>query len=64
MKLSDLEKHLRRNGCRLGREGARHSIWTNDEKQKIAAVPRHHEIPPGTVRQICKALEVQVPKQK
>jgi predicted RNA binding protein YcfA (HicA-like mRNA interferase family) len=64
MKLTDLEKHLRRHGCSLAREGGRHTIWNNPGNGISAAVPRHNEVPPGTVRQICKTLEIEIPKQK
>lgn len=64
MNLTDFEKHLRAHGCGLGREGGRHSIWKNGANGKTSAVPRHREIPPGTVRQICKDLEIEAPRQK
>lgn len=61
MKLADLERHLRLNGCVLHREGGAHSIWLNPSSQKIASVPRHREIKEGTVRAICKQLEIPHP---
>jgi len=61
MKLADLERHLRQNGCVLHREGAAHSIWLNPPLHKIASVPRHREIKEGTVRAICKQLEIPRP---
>jgi len=50
MKLAELERHLRRQGCVLYREGAAHTIWINPPLHKIASVPRHREIKDGTGR--------------
>ena len=61
MKLAALEKHLRRNGCVFYREGGAHSVWHHPEQRKIASVPRHREIKEGTVRAICKQLEIPQP---
>jgi len=61
MKLAELERHLRHHGCALYREGAAHSIWFNPASHKIASVPRHREIKEGTVRAICKQLEIPRP---
>jgi len=58
MKRIDLERHLREEGCVLDREGGGHSIWLNPSLRKIASVPRHREIKEGTVRAICKQLEI------
>lgn len=58
MKLADLERHLRRQGCSLYREGGAHSVWINPFSRKLSSVPRHREIKEGTVRAICKQLEV------
>ena len=48
LKRRDLESHLRREGCELLREGARHAIWINRERDVGAPVPRHREIPVST----------------
>jgi mRNA interferase HicA len=61
MKLADLERHLRQQGCLLLREGGAHSVWLNPQRRKIASVPRHREIKEGTVRAICKQLEIPRP---
>ncbi len=63
MKLRDLERHLRAHHAELLRQGARHSVWAigGPESERIAAVPRHSEIKPGTVRAICKDLEIPPP---
>ena len=62
MKRIDLERHLREQGCILHREGGGHSIWLNPSLRKIASVPRHREIKDGTVRAICKQLEIRRPE--
>ena len=63
MKRRELERHLRSHGAELVREGARHSVWMigAPDSERIAAVPRHNEIRPGTVRAICRDLEIPVP---
>lgn len=61
MKLSDLERHLRNQGCQLHREGGSHSIWRNLANNKITSVPRHREVKENTARAICKQLEISAP---
>jgi mRNA interferase HicA len=61
MKLADLERHLRQQGCVFYREGGAHTIWLNPERRKLASVPRHREIKEGTVRAICRQLEIAHP---
>ncbi|MGA7394776.1 MAG: type II toxin-antitoxin system HicA family toxin [Terrimicrobiaceae bacterium] len=61
MKLRDLERHLREQGCVLFREGGSHSVWLNPSARKISSVPRHREIKEGTVRAICRQLEIRRP---
>jgi mRNA interferase HicA len=61
MKLAELERPLRQQGCVSHREGGPHSIWLNPALHKIASVPRHREIKEGTVRAICKQREIPRP---
>ncbi len=61
MKLRELERHLRQQGCVLFREGGAHTVWLNPTGRKIASVPRHREIKEGTVLGICKQLEIPQP---
>jgi predicted RNA binding protein YcfA (HicA-like mRNA interferase family) len=61
MKLADLERHLRQTGCVFFREGGAHTIWLNPARRKIASIPRHREIKEGTVRAICRQLEIPRP---
>lgn len=44
MKRTTLLRHLRREGCRLLREGRRHSIWQNARGDRQTAIPRHMEV--------------------
>lgn len=59
MKRRDFERHLRRHGAMLAREGAEHSIWAG--ASGTAAVPHHKEIKFTVARSICKALEIPAP---
>lgn len=43
MKRRNLERHLKKHGARLLREGGRHSYWGMDA-ERSTSVPRHHEI--------------------
>jgi mRNA interferase HicA len=63
VKRRELERHLRSHGAQLVREGGRHGVWMIDgpDSERIAAVPRHNEIRPGTVRAICRDLEIPPP---
>ncbi len=61
MKLAELERHLRQQGCAFYREGGAHTVWLNPAARKLASVPRHREIKEGTVRAICKQLEIPQP---
>jgi predicted RNA binding protein YcfA (HicA-like mRNA interferase family) len=61
MRLADLERHLQEHGCVFHRQGGAHAIWFNRARRKIASVPRHREIKEGTVRAICRQLEIPQP---
>ena len=61
MKLLDLQRHLRAHGCHHEREGGSHTLWKNPANGKVAPVPRHREVKGGTVRSICKQLEIPMP---
>jgi mRNA interferase HicA len=50
--------HLRRQGCRLEREGARHSIYVNPANGAKVPVPRHAEIDNRLARKICQQLAI------
>ena len=61
MKLNDLERHLRRHGCRFYREGGSHTIWFNPANRKITSVPRHREIKDTLARAVCDELAIARP---
>ncbi len=63
MTKSELERHLRKYGCTLAREGGRHSIWVNPANGASAAVPRHRELKKNTARRICQDLGVEKPNE-
>jgi mRNA interferase HicA len=57
----ELEEYLREQGCQFDHHGGRHDIWLNPTNNKTAPVPRHKTIPKGTVRSICRQLDVPRP---
>lgn len=61
MKKSDFERHLRRHGCDIGRQGGKHEVWENRGTGATSAVPRHRELKRNTVKRICKDLEIPSP---
>jgi len=64
MKLKELVRHLRANGCEFLREGARYSWWHNPQLNKRSAVPRHSEIRDVLVKKICKDLGIKDVKEE
>ena len=58
IKRQQLEKHLKRCGCILLREGGKHSVWENPANDRRATMPRHREIPRTTARAICSQLGI------
>ena len=58
MRREALLRHLRRYGCELLREGARHSWWHNPRQNKRSAIPRHNEVDDHLARKICKDLGI------
>jgi predicted RNA binding protein YcfA (HicA-like mRNA interferase family) len=61
LKRRELERHLAAHGCRPIREGANHAVWANPIADRRTPVPRHREIPTGTVRAICRQLAIPPP---
>lgn len=61
MSRRELESHLREHGCELHHHGAKHDVWWNPVTSAMSAVPRHKTIKKGTVRSICRALDVPFP---
>ncbi|PIR83017.1 addiction module toxin, HicA family [Candidatus Kaiserbacteria bacterium CG10_big_fil_rev_8_21_14_0_10_56_12] len=64
MKRADLLHHLRARGCRLVREGSKHSVFTNTKNDCMSTIPRHGELHPFLVRKICKDLGIVPPRGK
>ena len=56
MKVSELVKILKRNGCKFVRHGKEHDVWQSSITNKKIRIPRHknQEIPTGTAKQILK----------
>ncbi len=63
MKRVSLLKHLHLHGCTLHREGGRHTIYKNADGTLKTSVPRHSEIKSGTVRKICKDVNIPPPSK-
>jgi len=61
MKRKELVRHLQANGCRLLREGERHSVFWNPANRRTSSVPRHAEIADFLARKICRDLAVAEP---
>lgn len=61
MKRRDLERHLRRHGCRFLESGGKHDTWLNERTLKQSSIPRHREVKYPTAAAICKQLEVPPP---
>ncbi len=61
MKRAALLSHLRGHGCRLLREGGRHTVFVNPVQRKVSTIPRHREINDRLARKICRDLEVPEP---
>ena len=55
IKTRDLRAHLKANGCRQVRQGAKHEIWEGSAGRR-SSVPRHREIPRSTAQAICTQL--------
>jgi mRNA interferase HicA len=56
-----LIRHLEAHGCRLLREGGRHTIYVNTATNAASAVPRHTEIYEYLARKICRDLQIPPP---
>jgi len=61
VKKRDLERHLRQEGCRLDRQGAKHERWEHTSSGATTSVKRQREIGPGMVRKICRDLGIAAP---
>ena len=61
MKRQDLIRHIEALGCRLLREGSKHSVYFNPQNNQTSAVPRHRELNDFLARKICRDLGVTEP---
>ncbi len=61
MKRVQLIKHLKKHGCKLLRQGSKHSLWGDSERGTRTAVPRHTEIDNILAKEICKQLDIPRP---
>ena len=61
MKRRDLIRHLETHGCRLLREGSKHTVYVNPRVKKVSTVPCHREIDKDLAWKICRDLEIQAP---
>lgn len=64
MSRKKLERHLTAHGCFFHHRGGEHDIWWNADESRAAPIPRHKEIAAGTMRSICKGLNVPPPREK
>jgi mRNA interferase HicA len=58
MKRREFIKHLEKNGCKMLREGGRHSVYWNPQANKTSTVPRHTEVADQLAKKICKDLGI------
>jgi predicted RNA binding protein YcfA (HicA-like mRNA interferase family) len=58
LKRHELIDHLRRHGCRLDREGGRHTIYINPANGARVPIPRHAEIDNRLAQKICQQLAI------
>jgi len=58
VKRHELIAHLKDHGCRVDREGGRHTIFANPANEAKAPVPRHAEIDNRLARKICQQLAI------
>ncbi|MGH7964044.1 MAG: type II toxin-antitoxin system HicA family toxin [Candidatus Binatia bacterium] len=52
VKRKDLIRHFEKHGFRLLREGAKHSVYTNEDK--VIPVKRHSTLNRITANELCK----------
>jgi hypothetical protein len=64
MKRQKLLRHLKDHACEVVKEGKRHTWVQNLQNGNKSFVPRHSEIGPGLVREICQQLGIPAPKEK
>ena len=57
MKYSELERMLKKAGCRIDHEGKKHTMWYSPITKEFFPVPRHQgqDVKAGTLGSILKA---------
>jgi len=62
MKYSELERRLKKAGCYVVRNGARHPIWKSPITGKLFETGNHksEEVKPGTLRKIIQMSGVEM----
>jgi mRNA interferase HicA len=63
MKRREFLQYLHEQGCRLFREGAKHSVWYHPITNKASTIPRHREVKDWLVVKICRDLGVPAPRK-
>ena len=58
MKKAAFTKYLSTHGCGLKRQGKKHEIWENPQKNITSAVPHHSELKDRLCSKICKDLGI------
>jgi len=61
MRRQKLLRHLQKYGCKVLREGGKHTVFYNPSNMKTSTVPRHTEIVDALAKKICKDLEIPGP---
>ena len=61
MKRRALLRYLAQHNCHIIAEGGGHTAVMNFANQRKSYIPRHSEIKRGTVRAICRQLEIPAP---
>lgn len=58
MKIHELERRLRKAGCRFSKHGGNHDVWVNPATGAVSLVPRHgsKEVKTKTAYGIIKTL--------
>jgi len=56
----EVHRALRRDGWKLHRQGANHTIFVHPSKPGTAPVPRHRRLTPDTIRAIIREMGLSV----
>jgi mRNA interferase HicA len=58
MKRNAFIKYLVQNGCKLVREGSKHTLYKNIKTGEYSTIPRHLDIKESLCKKICKDLGI------